>query len=149
VTDVNDFGPGGIEFRVPERGLDEEVMERLRTDLGQCPDVAFAHLVESRAPGHDPALTLFVWIEPQAMGSLRSALNLISRIAGAALPRDRFVDVVILNSAPELLGDVEAAGCLLVERDPGERQRAMESARAAAEALPEEAAGGWWPFGRR
>lgn len=139
-----------MSFRAPERGLDEAVMERLREDLGNCPDVAFAHLVESHVAGHEPTLTLFVWIVPQAMRSLRSALNLVCRTVGAGLPEDRFVDVVILNSAPELLAGVEAAGCLLVERDPRERGRALEGARAAADGAPEETGGGgWWPFGRR
>jgi hypothetical protein len=59
------------------------------------------------------------------MKSLRAALNLVSESVAKALPRDRFLDVVILNSAPELLPDVERAGCLFVEPDPDERQRAL------------------------
>jgi hypothetical protein len=73
-------------------------------------------------------LTLFVWIVPAAMGSLRGALNLISEAVARALPEDRFLDVVILNSAPELLTPVEEAGCLLVERDSDERRRARDAA---------------------
>jgi len=125
-------------------------MDRLKADLGSCPDVAFAHLVEALVPGQAPALALFVWLVPRAMGSIRAALNLVCRTVGATLPKDRFADVIILNSAPELLAGVEAAGCLLVERDPEERRRALESARAL-EAQPAEEPGnaGWWPFGRR
>jgi hypothetical protein len=35
--------------------------------------------------------------------------------------------VVILNSAPELLPEIEAVGCLFVEMDSFERQRALEA----------------------
>jgi len=143
-------GSAGLSFRAPSRGLDEAVMERLKAGLGGCPDVAFAHLVESWVTGHKPALTLFVWIVPQAMGSIRSALNLVCRTVGESLPDETFVDVVILNSAPELLAGVEAVGCLLVERDPGERRRALEGARAGMDEPPDTGSdGGWWPFGRR
>ena len=140
---------GAVRFRAPRRGLDDRVMKRLEEELAGCPDVAFAHLVEAVPPGQAPALALFVWIEPQAMGSIRSSLNLICRIVGRVLPEDRFADVLILNSAPELLADVEDAGCLLVERDPEEHARALESLRAAQEQGPEESTTrGWWPFGR-
>jgi len=140
---------GAIDFRVPERPLDTKTMDRLQRALGDCPDVAFAHLVESRPPDHEPVLTLFVWIVPRAMASLRAALNLVCRTVGGILPDDRFVDVIILNSAPELLGDVEAAGCLLVERDPDERRRALESLDAPVdETRGKSSGGGWWPFGR-
>ena len=60
-----------------------------------------------------------------AVRSLRAALNLVSDIVAKTLPRDRFVDIVILNSAPELLPEVERAGCLFVEPDPEERRRAL------------------------
>ncbi|HHQ47929.1 MAG TPA: hypothetical protein ENK19_03495 [Acidobacteria bacterium] len=140
---------GAVRFRAPRWGLDDRVMGRLKEELASCPDVAFAHLVEAVPPGQAPALALFVWIEPQAMGSIRSALNLVCRTVGQVLPDDRFTDVVILNSAPELLADVEAAGCLLVEPDPEEHARALESLRALQEQGPEEStARGWWPFGR-
>ena len=81
------------------------------------------------------------------MRSLRSALNLVSEVVAGALPQGEFVDVVILNSAPELLGQVEAAGCLLVEPDPEERSRAL-TASLGGDSDPEEppAARRWWPF---
>ena len=70
-------------------------------------------------------MVLFAWLVPAAMKSMRAALNLLSDTVAKALPRDRFVDIVILNSAPELLPQVEGAGCLFVEPDPAERQRAL------------------------
>ena len=68
---------------------------------------------------------LFVWLVPAAMRSLRAALNLVSDSVAKALPRDLFLDVVILNSAPELLPDVERVGCLFVEPKPEERRQAL------------------------
>ena len=55
-------------------------------------------------------MVLFVWLVPAAMRSLRAALNLVSDTVAKALPGNQFLDVVILNSAPELLPDVERAG---------------------------------------
>jgi hypothetical protein len=62
------------------------------------------------------------------------------------LPDDAFLDVVVLNSAPELLGPVEAARSLLVENDPEERARALQA--ASSPDLPEPAfkRRWWWPF---
>ena len=73
-------------------------------------------------------LSLFVWLVPEAVGSLRAALNLVSEAVARALPEDVFLDVLILNSVPELLVAVEHAGCLLVERDSDERRRARAAA---------------------
>jgi len=70
-------------------------------------------------------MVLFVWLDPVAMRSMRAALNLVSETVAKALPGDRFLDVVILNSAPELLSDVERARCLFVEPHPDERKRAL------------------------
>jgi hypothetical protein len=90
---------------------------------------------------------LFVWLQPAAMRSLRMSLNLVSEIVADVLPEAVHLDVLILNSAPELLDRVESAGCLLVERDPDERRRALEAAAA-----PVGGAGvagrrrPWWPF---
>ena len=102
-------------------------MEKLRSGLERCPDLAFAHLVDVEVParGEGAGPVLFVWLVPAAMKSLRAALNLVSDTVAKALPSDRYVDVVILNSAPELLSTVERAGCLLVEPDPEERRRAL------------------------
>ena len=116
-----------LRITPPARPLDDEVEERLRDGLEACPDVAFAHLVDVDVPerGEGPGAVLFVWLVPAAMRSLRAALNLVSDTVARALPKDLFLDVVILNSAPELLPEVERAGCLLVEPNPEERRRAL------------------------
>ncbi len=133
----------------PTNPLDEDVLEKLREGLESCPDVAFAHLSDVEVVGgdHRSAMTLFVWLVPIAVRSLRPALNLVSEVVAGALPEDRFLDVAILNSAPELLEDVEQADCLFVVRDDEERQRALA---AAAEddvsGEPETGRRWWWPF---
>jgi hypothetical protein len=116
-----------LHITPPIRPLSDEVERRLRDGLEKCPDVAFAHLVDVDVldRGDGPGTVLFVWLVPPAMKSLRGALNLVSDIVAKALPKDRFLDVVILNSAPELLSDVERAGCLFVEPNPEERRRAL------------------------
>lgn len=116
--------------------LPKEVEDRLRTELEACPDIAFAHLCLVSVPVHQPApqLSLFVWLVPEAVGSLRAALNLVSEAVARALPEDLFLDVLILNSAPELLSQVEERCRVFVERDAGERKRAMEAARGAVRA---------------
>jgi len=116
-----------LSITPPAHPLGDEVENTLREGLEACPDLAFAHLVDVDVPEREegPGMVLFVWLVPAAMRSLRAALNLISDTVAKALPRDRFLDVVILNSAPELLPDVERAGCLFVESDPDERQRAL------------------------
>jgi len=103
------------------------VEKKLCEGLEACPDLAFAHLVDVIVPeqGEVPGMVLFVWLVPAAMKSIRAALNLVSETVAKALPRDRFLDVVILNSAPELLLDIERAGCLLVAPNPGERKLAL------------------------
>jgi hypothetical protein len=95
--------------------------------------VAFAHLLDVDVEGveGEPNLSLFVWLVPEGVGSLRGSLNLLSEVIAGAIPQDRFVDVLILNSVPELLADVESAGCLFVERDPAERRRAIAAANVA------------------
>lgn len=131
--------------------------ENLRRELSACRDVAFAHLPEVLVPGRQAKANrvLFVWLVPDAMGALRGALNTICDATARALPKSEFVDVVVLNSAPELLLPVEDAGCLFVERNPEERAQALEAARAAAEnpeALQElrmEEVTPWWAFWRR
>jgi len=116
-----------LRITPPGRPLGDDVEVKLREGLEVCPDLAFAHLVdvEVSQQGEGPGMVLFVWLEPAAMRSLRAALNLVSDTVAKALPGDRFLDVVILNSAPELLLDIERAGCLFVEPNPDERQRAL------------------------
>ena len=137
-----------IVVRAPRAGLPRGVLDDLREGLERCPDVAFAHLTEVDVVElpEPPGLVLFVWLVPQALRSLRSALNLVSEVVARSLPGDQYLDVVILNSAADLLEQVEAAGCLLVERDAEERRRALAAARRGAAA--EESGGGpwWWPF---
>ncbi len=124
-------GEHPIRIRPPGRPLDEETVRSLQAALSICPDVAFAHLVDIEVEGvsGERNLSLFVWLMPESVKSLRGSLNLVSEVVAGAIPRDRFVDILILNSAPELLADVERAGCLFVERDPEERRRAIAAAR--------------------
>lgn len=119
-----------LRMTAPGRPLEGEVEKKLRDGLEGCPDLAFAHLVDVEVldQSEGPELVLFVWLEPSAMRSMRAALNLVSDIVAKALPGNRFLDVVILNSAPELLLDVERIGCLLVEPHPDERRRALAAA---------------------
>lgn len=139
-----------LTIEAPERPFERSLHDKLVAALGSCPDLAFAHLVQARVAGHaNPDMVLFVWLLPAAMRSIRMALNLVSDIVARVLPDDRYLDVVILNSAPELLLTVEAAGCLLVEREPEERARALHAA-ASDDLAPDEALQrrrvSWWPF---
>jgi len=84
-------------------------------------------------PAHpESSRVLFVWLVPAALGSLRNAFNLVCNTVGHALPATVFLDVVVLNSAPELLGPLERARTLFVERDAGERAAALRAAAAEA-----------------
>jgi hypothetical protein len=130
------------------RDFDRDLLRALETEIGNCPDVAFAYLpevvVEGRQSAPEPAL--FVWIVPEALGSLRFALNLVSEAVARALPEDAYLDVVVLNSAPELLERLEEVDCLLVERVPEERYRALEAARTGTGPEPMPRGRWWWPF---
>jgi hypothetical protein len=123
-------GEAEILVEGPPEGFGAEIGERLSAEIGSCPDVAFAHLARVTVVGDSsgPQPSLFVWLVPSAMGSLRSSLNLVSEAVARALPDDLYLDVLILNSAPELLSDVEGAGRLVAERDPDERRRALTAA---------------------
>jgi hypothetical protein len=116
-----------LRITPPGQPLGGEVELKLREGLAACPDLAFAHLVDVEVPGQGqgPGMVLFVWLVPAAMKSMRAALNLVSEAVAKALPEDRFLDVVILNSAPELLRGIERAECLLVAPQPDERRRAL------------------------
>jgi hypothetical protein len=131
-----------------EVGLGDEVESRLRTELESCPDVAFAHLTQVTVVGREepPQPSLFVWLVPEAVGSLRAALNLVSEAVARALPERVFLDVLILNSVPELLATVEDAGCLLVERDAEERRRARDAASRGGDPEPTPPRRRFWPF---
>jgi hypothetical protein len=140
-----------IIIKRPEPPLDDGVSQKLRQGLESCPDVAFAHLCDVEVVGgdHRSAMTLFVWLVPDAMRSLRMALNLVSEVIAKALPEDRFIDVAILNSAPELLQDVERADCLFVVRDVEEQRRALAAASdpdPGVDDEPETSRRWWWPF---
>jgi len=137
-----------IIIEAPVQGLGDEVESRLRTELASCPDVAFAHLTQVTVVGPQatPQLNLFVWLVPEAVGSLRAALNLVSEAVARALPEDVFLDVLILNSAPELLAEVENTDCLLVERDADERSRARAAADRPQDPEPIESRRRFWPF---
>lgn len=143
-------GPRGITIRPPTRPFGQDVTDTLRDALSACPDVAFAHLVDVEVGGQDSGSepALFVWLVSGAVTSLRGALNLVSETVARALPKDDYLDVLILNSVPELLSEVEAANCLLVERDPEERRRALTAAETVT-ADDDRGLGSrrwWWPF---
>jgi hypothetical protein len=125
-------GPDELVISPPEQPLDPVVKERLAEELARCPDLAFAHLVQVLVPARQerPELALFVWLRPSALRSLRFALNLVSEAVAHVLPEGDFLDVLVLNSAPELLIEVERARSLLVENDPEERARALSAASA-------------------
>jgi hypothetical protein len=130
------------------RPLEPEVEKKLKRELGRCPDLAFAHLPRVMVPGQQdrPEPVLFVWIEPQALRSLKHALNLVSEAVARSLPEKDFLDVVVLNSAPELLDQVERAGCLVVENNPEERARALQAASEPGTVVEEPSGPWWWPF---
>jgi hypothetical protein len=138
--------PSGMSIEVPDEPLDPELMERLRSGLLKCPDVAFAHLPQVFVAGQHgrPNLVLFVWLVPEALRSLRMALNAVSEVVARVLPREQYLDVVILNSAPEWLESVEAAGCLVVERDAEERRKALWAARKGDDPEPPPPRRRWW-----
>lgn len=119
-----------LRITPPGQPLGDQVSKELREGLEACPDLAFAHLVDVDVPeqGEGPGMVLFVWLVSAAMRSMRAALNLISEAVAMALPGDRFVDVVILNSAPELLPEIDRVGSLLVVPHPDERNRALAAA---------------------
>ncbi len=148
---AGDPGSTGGDVRIlrPQQSLGAPVEERLRSDLELCPDVAFAHLADVIVPGGSgaPEPTLFVWLRPEGLRSVRSALNLVSEAVARSLPDDRYLDVVILNSAPELLEDIESRGVLVVERDAAERRRAREAASDLDGYAPlPPRRRWWWPF---
>lgn len=125
------------------------LLDELRRVLGSCPDVAFAHLADARVPEVQsvPEPALFVWLVPSALRSIRAALNLVSEAVASALPDGRFVDIVILNSAPELLEQLEAVGTLVAERDPEEHRHALAAIGDLAGYAPmAPRQRWWWPF---
>ena len=125
-------GPDELVISPPEQPLDPQVKDRLARELARCPDLAFAHLPQVMVPARQeaPSLVLFVWLQAPALRSLRFALNLVSEAVARSLPDGNYLDVVVLNSAPELLDQVERTRSLLVENDPDERARALAAASA-------------------
>jgi len=129
--------------------LEADVEAALSKNLSACSSVAFAYVVEAQVPQRQPEASraLFAWLLPGALRSMRSALSVVSGAVAASLPEDQYLDVVILNSAPELLVDIEQAGLLLVVNDPDEHATALAAARAPAdEPSPEPTAPprAWW-----
>jgi hypothetical protein len=124
----------GIRIEALGAELGPEVEARLRAQLLDCPDLAFAHLTQVTVAGQPGGSqpSLFVWLLPEGVASLRSALNLVSEAVARALPDDTYLDVLILNSAPELLEAVAGTGAPFVVRDDAERRRAVEAAGVAA-----------------
>ena len=145
----SDSGGDAVRILRPQRPLGQEVEDRLQEDLSRCPDVAFAHLADVLVEGgsNAPEPALFVWLRPEALGSIRSALNLVSEAVSRSLPDDRYLDVVILNSAPELVESIERHGVLIAECDAAERQRVREAAGDLAGYAPlPPRRRWWWPF---
>jgi len=123
---------------------------RLAETLGACPDVAFAYLAEVEVEGQQGGgPVVLVWLRPAALRSLRGALNLVSESVAQVIPGDAYVDVVIANSSPELVGLAERADTLLVEADPEERHRTLSALAEESVGEPEvrdARARWWWPF---
>ena len=139
-------------IRAPAERWPEDRWQRMRYELSQCPDVAFAHLPEVLVPEHQSGASrvLFIWFVPEALRSLRSALNGVAEIVARVLPSHEYLDVVVLNSAPELLEQVEGAGCLLAEPVAEERRRALAASETIdddSESEPVRRSRWWWPFG--
>jgi hypothetical protein len=147
-VDRHEAGDGDVQVGRLSEPFADQVNDRLEDGLTRCPDVAFAYLAEVRITGrHEaPEPALLVWLRPAAMSSVRAALNLVSEVVSGVLPSARYLDVVILNSAPELLDPLEAADCLVVEPDPEERRRALASAGREDPPSPLPAGPWWWPF---
>ena len=145
---VSDTGDAELHIEPRRKEFDRVVLRALETEIGDCPDVAFAYLADVLVEGRQsaPESVLFAWLVPEALGSLRFALNLVSEAVARALPEDAYLDVVVLNSAPELLERLEAADCLLVERVAEERRRALEAARSGELPEPLPRRRRWWPF---
>jgi hypothetical protein len=138
-----------VYFSRPHDPFDAQVVKKLRAGIENCPDVAFAYLAEAEVAGRQehPGQVILVWLVAAAMASLRGALNLVSEAVADALPKDRYLDVVILNSAPEFLQDLERADCLFVVRDAEERSRALAAALDHdADPEPDPPDRWWWPF---
>lgn len=139
-----------VRISKPRNPLTADVIEALEHGLRICPDVAFAYLPEVEVPeaSGEVNLVLFVWLRAEAMGSLRAALDLVSQVVAGALPTGVFIDVAILNSAPEMLIAIDDADCLIVDNEPEERQRVLDDARdptRVPEAMPPQK-NWWWPF---
>ena len=126
----------------------KETVEALKRELSAAPDVAFAHFVDAGVPGQgEMHAAVFVWLQSGALRSLRAALNQVSKTVAGALPDGVAVDVIILNSAPELLDQVEAVGGLIVENNPEERRHALEAAAAGpGDGEIQRQGPWWWPF---
>ena len=136
-----------IKIKAPDQRLGEDTFATLQAQLQVCPDLAFAHLAETEVPdsGSNGELCLFAWLRGSSLRSLRSALNLVSEAVARSLPPNVYVDVVILNSAPDLLVEVERVGRLVVECDAEERRRALAAARSGGDASnAKESSQPWW-----
>ncbi len=127
-----------------------EVEDALVTRLRSCPDLAFAYLVEVTVPDHSdrPDPTLLAWLVRDAISSLRASLDLVAAAVAASIPGDSYLDVVILNSVPELLEALERTGNPLVVRDRDELERAFAASRGDPPPSPGPAPKKpwYWPF---
>lgn len=110
-----------------------EVLEALRTALGEHPEVLFAYLYGSLARDAVHArsdVDVGVYLDPAAMDSSGKAdgrlalLGVLTSSIQAALPARQELDVVILQDAPPLLSErILRHGTLILSRDEPERLR--------------------------
>lgn len=138
-----------VVIRSPGNALEDAVTEELKRRLAVCPDVAFAYLAQVVVGDASTQgdLCLFVWLRADALSSVRSALNLVSEAVARALPPEAYVDVVILNSAPELLAEIQNSGELIVVVDAEEHQLALDATSSSSTAVIEEKpASPWWSW---
>jgi hypothetical protein len=145
---IMDYDFEELHISDPGRVMKQEVEERLRQNLAQCRDLAFAYLAKVLVPGRqsEPNLVLFAWLRPASLRSVRQALNLISEAVARALPKAEFLDVVILNSAPDLLAKLATAGRLVNDSDPDELARALEAKDQEVGEQAPVSRPRWWPF---
>ena len=120
-----------MEIEAAGQHLDLEHREKLINNLVSFKDLAFAHLNHVRMEkGDEGNLVLFLWLKRGGLRWMRASLNHASELVARSIPRGTFIDVVILNSAPELLADIESAGGLLIEKDRNEHEKVLEQLHA-------------------
>jgi len=138
-----------LHFGPPTPSLDPTVLDKLTRGLATCQDVAFVYLANVLVPSQQEAASqvLFVWLTRNALGSVRFALARVSQVVATCLPEGEFVDVVILNTDPELLEQVAAVGVVVVENSAEEHTQALTATTQPSADPAEPPQRWWWPFG--